>query len=127
MCEVSAYPNEPNRRQSERRPQNDLEILVLLRSQLLCPLLHNVRIGRSHDTVYVLDGDGQYSITEHPERDQTRTKRLVLVVHGRLFRLFNDIDLRNGTGDSLLEDGVEVFLLAQSVFDDGSVGSFLLR
>ena len=116
--EFETHPNEPDHTQTERRVQDDSKVKVLLAPQRL---LVRIRVALVFQPIDVLDRDGQNRVAQHPNRDQPRTERLVLVIHGGFFDHLLDDELRDGTLDGLLKLIVEIALAPCRIFDDGLV------
>lgn len=80
----------------------------------------------ARQTVDVLDGDRQTRVREHPERDETRAERPVLVVHRRLLDDLLHLELRERARHGVLEVRIEVLLVPCGFLDDGLLGLALL-
>lgn len=111
------YTHEAHGSQSECGVQNDSEVDVLLLAERSIVLLSIA----TAQTVQVLDRDSERGVRQHPERDETRTEGLVLIVHGGLLDLLSHLQLRNGTRHSLLEMRIQIFLVPGDILDDGNI------
>lgn len=118
------HPNKPHTGKNKCGVQNDSKIGVLLRLKLRRVLY---RICSSRETVDVLNGNRQSSVREHPEGNETRTERLVLIIHCRLLNDFLDIDLGYRASNGLFKCSIHIFLDALRILDNRGVRIFGLR
>ena len=109
------YDRESNGGNTERRPQNHREVDTLLASKVLLICLL-VSAGQS---IQVLNSDGQTTVGQHPEGNESSTESPVLVIHSGLLNFLLLFKLGNSTCNSLLEVVIDILFVANSIFDNG--------